>query len=64
MMTHLDVEAVVRAVALWEPRGTSIELLFEDRSALREQIALELAPALDINPEFILVLLDDLRVGL
>ena len=62
-MTRAEQRAVLLAVARWNPTGTSIELVDADRSNLREQITLELAGAIGVEPESALNTVDALRMS-
>lgn len=62
-MTRAEARAVLLAVAAWEPRGTSIELVAEDRANLREQIAEALASVVGYDAERALSMVDALRMS-
>jgi hypothetical protein len=53
---------ILHAIARVEPRGSSVELLPEDRAAIREQFALALAPALGMDEETVLAQIDAARM--
>lgn len=61
--TDRHVRAVLTAVAGWTPRGTSIELVAEDRTNLREQITEELAKVLGVELERALVRMESLAMA-
>jgi phage baseplate assembly protein W len=50
-MTKAEKHAVLEAIAKWEPRVPSVELIAADRQELREQVAYAVAEALGLEPE-------------
>lgn len=62
-MTRAEARAVLLAVAAWEPRGTSIELVAEDRTNLRGQVVEALAGVVGYDAERALNMVDALRMS-
>lgn len=61
-MTRKDARAVLKALADWEPVGTSIELMPIDRSRLREGAVFAIADALGFEDEEALTILEAARM--